>query len=123
MENIKEKVYNDELNRFENEISNEPQKYIPVPKVKKLKRKEMKSELEVGDKVLFLSHGRIVGVTDVQEVKDETVILTKSHSTVGKEIPKAINQHGFITKEATFSLFLYCEEVCKKLGFDFENFD
>lgn len=83
----------------------------------------MKSKLEVGDKVMFISHARIVGITDVEKVEGETAFLTKSNTVVGKEIKAEINKQGFIAFEGIYNLFYYCQEVCEKLGFKYTPFD
>jgi len=40
-------------------------------------------ELQVGDKIMIVSHGKNVGITDVKESREDVVILTKTHPSVG----------------------------------------
>lgn len=79
-------------------------------------------ELHVGDKIMIVSHGKIVGVTDVKESGEDTVILTKTHYAVGEEIPKRIHTYGFITTKGVYDVFHYNPLTCEKLGFKFKEF-
>jgi hypothetical protein len=83
---------------------------------------EIPIELQKGDKIMILSHNKIVGVTDVKDVGKDTVILNKTHYSVGEEIPKKINSCGFIATMEVFDIFYYNSFVCDKLGFEYKKF-
>lgn len=82
----------------------------------------MKMLLKESDKIMIASHGKILGITDIKEVRKETVILTKTHFVVGEEIPKIVNKNDFIISRGLYDVFRYSPLSCKALGVKFKKF-
>lgn len=77
--------------------------------------------LRVGDKVMIISHGKLVGVTEVVEEMEEFVSLKQSIGDAPKTLPKEVNSQGYIMMHHHWEFYIYNETTCKAKGFDFKQ--
>lgn len=79
------------------------------------------SVLEVGEKVVVMSHGKLVGVTEVKEVMEDFASVEKSIGDAPKTVIKEIQGNGFIMLHHHWEYWFYNETTCKTLGIEFKK--
>lgn len=77
--------------------------------------------LRIGDKVMIISHGKLVGVTEVVEEMEEFISLKQSIGDAPKTLTKEVNSQGYIMMHHHWEFYIYNETACKAKGFDFKQ--
>lgn len=88
-------------------------------------RKFIPSNLVVGDKVVIMSHGKSLGVTQVAKVmeSEEFVELDKTFGEMPKIIKRTPNGVGFICNyDGIYEYYYYNETTCRELKIAFKEF-
>lgn len=77
--------------------------------------------LRVGDKVMIISHGKLVGVTEVVNELEDFVSLKQSIGDAPKTLPKEVNKQGYIMMHHHWEFYIYNETTCKERDFEFKQ--
>lgn len=76
-------------------------------------------KLTVGDKVMVISHGKLVGVSTVDHIASDTAFI-RGLDIISK-IPTTANCQGFICMINHWEYYLYNKETCDRRGFEYKE--
>lgn len=76
-------------------------------------------KLTVGDKVMVISHGKLVGVSTVDRIANDTAFI-KGLDIISK-ISTTVNRQGFICMINHWEYYLYNKETCDRRGFEYKE--
>ena len=76
--------------------------------------------LRVGDKVMIISHGKFVGVTEVVDEMEEFVSLKQSIGDAPKTLTKEVNKQGYIMMHHHWKFYIYNETTCNARQIEFK---
>ena len=76
--------------------------------------------LRVGDKVMIISHGKFVGVTEVIDEMEEFVSLKQSIGDAPKTLTKEVNKQGYIMMRHHWEFYIYNETTCNARQIEFK---
>lgn len=80
------------------------------------------TRLYKGDMVMFVSHGKLHGTTDVVSILCDCVTIRNFPSYLQTNVmPQNIAEDGLIYKGENYEIYLYHPEVCRRLGFQYES--
>lgn len=77
--------------------------------------------LRVGDKVMIISHGKFVGVTEVVDEMEEFVSLKQSIGDAPKTLTKEVNKQGYIMMHHDWEFYIYNETTCNARQIEFKQ--
>lgn len=77
--------------------------------------------LRVGDKVMIISHGKFVGVTEVVDEMEEFVSLKQSIGDAPKTLTKEVNKQGYIMMYHHWEFYIYNETTCNARQIEFKQ--
>ena len=77
--------------------------------------------LRVGDKVMIISHGKFVGVTEVVDEMEEFVSLKQSIGDAPKTLTKEVNKQGYIMMHHHWEFYIYNETTCNARQIEFKQ--
>lgn len=78
-------------------------------------------KLTVGDKVMVISHGKLVGVSKVDLVLNDTAFITYKGLGYNTTISTTANCQGFICMIDQWEYYLYNKETCDQRGFEYKE--
>lgn len=78
-------------------------------------------ELTVGDKVMIISHGKLVGVSEVNNIIEDLAFITNKGLGCDVAIPTTANCQGFICMINHWEYYLYNKETCDRRGFEYKE--
>lgn len=78
-------------------------------------------KLTVGDKVMVISHGKLVGVSKVDLVFNDTAFITHKGLGCNIKISTTANCQGFICMIDHWEYYLYNKETCDRRGFEYKE--
>lgn len=78
-------------------------------------------KLTVGDKVMVISHGKLVGVSTVDHIASDTAFITYKGLGYNTTISTTANCQGFICMIDQWEYYLYNKETCDRRGFEYKE--
>ena len=76
--------------------------------------------LRVGDKVMIISHGKLVGVTEVIDEMEDFVSLKQSIGDAPKTLSKEVSKQGYIMMHHHWEFYIYNETTCNARQIEFK---
>lgn len=78
-------------------------------------------ELTIGDKVMVISHGKLVGVSEVNNIVKDVAFITNKGLGYDVAISTTANCQGFICMIDHWEYYLYNKETCDQRGFEYKE--
>lgn len=83
-------------------------------------------EVEFGDEVIIISHGKVVGITDIYAIgRGDSVMIKQTDILKGKienVFTKKIGENGLLSKKGIYEIYYYHPLSCQYLGIEYKSY-
>lgn len=83
-------------------------------------------EVKFGDEVIIVSHGKVVGITDIYAIgRGDSVMIKQTDILKGKienVFTKKIGENGLLSKKGIYEIYYYHPLSCQYLGIEYKSY-